>query len=314
MKATKWTISALLTLLAGTAAAETGLPYLVRSTGTDRADLTNVLFPAPSRAALPARLLPSPGGRTVASFRRASETPGRYVYLGFGFAGGPFAVRVVTEQPVAGAKVYASGVELASVPGSPDTFASTQPLPGEPSDLARRHVLIRLERQEALEVPVAVELLGFTRCEGGLVPACGTPTAQPPIGLRYLFNDATQATEPDALIPAVIRTQGFHGPIRTDVVIVNRASAPLVLYLNFIEKGWGRSDSFEREVPANSRTRIPDVVRSLFGEKEGIEGRSRSAASRRRAPPTSSPRHTTTSTSGAGSARPCRSSAAAATV
>jgi hypothetical protein len=252
----------------GLDAASSSVPLLYRSDPTDTAAAPRVLAARDRTSGeLPARLASAPGGHLVVSFDRGTQTPGRYVYLGFSFAASsPFAVGVVAEKALASVAVTANGQELRSVSGRPDVYATPLAQKGPFS------VVLRLERGDASQVPVKVDVYGFRACASLVPNPCGEISAAPPEGLTYDLTLGGDAGPADVLIPAVVRASGLHGPVKSDVTLVNETDAKLIATLALVTTDRGTTASKPVELAPRARLKVTDVVGFLLGDGGDAQG------------------------------------------
>ena len=248
-----------------------GVPFVTVSPPTDAASAPASLAPLPSsaQAAVP-RLLPTDAGRVRVSFARPDGSLGRYVFLGISFQSGPYALWVLTDRPVASVSASAAGEPLL-VTSTPGAYATPGPTaPGQLLD-----AVVRLERLDAAEVFVTLLVSRFSRCDGWIQSPCGQALDEAPDGLVFALGPARRAAEADPadlVFPAVIRTQGLHGPIRSDLTLVNRSGATVRATLTFRSRTGLVSDPADLEVPPLSARQIVDVVGALLSEGADAEG------------------------------------------
>ena len=252
-------------------AAGAGIPYAAVSSPADDAALPAAVVPraAASAAGPAARLVATEAGRTRVSFAREDGTLGRYVLLGFSYRGGSAAVTVSTDRPVAAVRVAVDGEELLPLGGG--AFATMVALPEDRAVDA----VVKLERLDASPVGVTVGLKRFQTCTSWIHSPCGAALDESPEGLVFPLSPAraADAGDPaDLIVPAIVRTPGGHGPVRSDLTMVNRAGAPLRVSLRLRTKAGVSSESFEVELPAGSPTTLADVAGLLLGPGADAEG------------------------------------------
>jgi hypothetical protein len=247
-----------------------GVPLLYRSAATDDgASPAAVVAHGGADAALAARLVDTADGVAVVSFEREGKDPARYAYLGFSFtASEPYAV-VVKGDGVPSVSVTVNGRELATVGGVNGAFAEVNPTSGSQS------VVIRLDGGGAVRrASVGVSVRSFTSCPTLQPVLCGEVGAGSPRGLTYDLGlrPAADASRADLLIPAIVRADGLHGPVRSDVTLLNRFDAPLRVRLTLRSPGAGASPERVVDLAAHSRLTLTDVVRHLLPEAAEGQG------------------------------------------
>lgn len=253
------------------AAAPAGVPFVTVSPPTDSAASPAALSPSASSAtvAVP-RLAATDAGRLRVSFARPDGSLGRYVYLGLSFESGDFALQVRTDRLVASVAATAAGEPLLPASAA-NAFAAPAPLEASgPVD-----AVVRLERLEDAEVHVTLSLARFSRCDGWIQSPCGAVLDEAPEGLAFALGPARRASAADPaelVFPAVIRTQGLHGPIRSDLTLVNRSGATVRATLRFRSRTGLASDPADLEVPPLSARQVVDVVGALLGPSADAEG------------------------------------------
>lgn len=120
---------------------------------------------------------------------------------------------------------------------SPGTTISTPPRFGMVTQEGGEGVLpVRLERSLAAPEQVRVGLHEWEPCGQGFPLECGRPLDELPeiVG----FGGMTRGLA-DVTVPAVMRKDGLHGPIRTDLSFSNPAGAMVMATLQLVGSGGG---------------------------------------------------------------------------
>jgi hypothetical protein len=213
-----------------------------------------------------ARLVASPGGRTTVSFRTPNGETGPYAYLGFAVSSaGPIVVSVRPDGALAGVRVFVDEVELGPIAGFPGDFA----VPPPPASTVRSgSVVIRLEKGGADTVPLTGRTRTWTPCAESSSAACGQPVDVHPSWLAYHVGSPEGLA--DVTVPAVMRKDGIHGPIRTDLSLTNRSDSSLQALLQVVSASGGVSNTVPVLVPAHQRVRVEDVVSSIYSGQGSV--------------------------------------------
>jgi hypothetical protein len=117
-----------------------------------------------------------------------------------------------------------------------------------------------------------VSLAGFTACASLLPNPCGSIASAPPDGLAYAMTIGGEASPADVLIPAVVRAAGLHGPVRSDVSLVNESDSKIVASLSMITVDRGATPAKAVELGPRARVKITDVVGFLLGSDADAQG------------------------------------------
>ncbi|HEV8268377.1 MAG TPA: hypothetical protein VGR00_09100 [Thermoanaerobaculia bacterium] len=245
-------------------AAGTGAPLVYRSAPTEEGSP-----PAAVRSTAGTRLVASDTGRYVVPFTKEDGGDGSFVYLGFSFtAKAPYAVTVTTEKPVASIRVFANGAEALTAAGSLQDWVVAKPPSGT------QEVVVRLERGASRLVPVTVSLSGFQYVASLSPNPTGEILSAPPEELVWDLGAATRPAErnADLFVPAVIHSEGLHGPIRTRLALLNHAGATVRVGLALLSSEGGSPDSVKLDLPPRSTTALDDVVAYVRGEGVSDQG------------------------------------------